>query len=82
MQVMQPRSKKGPSWANETQTVPVDEPLADVVVNDSESQGLSDLEWMKKHMSQAADTEEKVFEQDGEELETKLPEVWILFFYI
>lgn len=68
LEIMQPRTKKGPSWANEApaehpippQEQPQGERPADVAV-------LSDLEWMKRRMSQNVDKEGKVFEQSDEE---------------
>lgn len=75
---MQPRSKKGPSWANEAQakpTIQVVEKELDTAMKDAEiTEGLSDLEWMKKHVSQMVDAEEKVFEQDAEEVKVASPQ--------
>ena len=82
MQVMQPRTKKGPSWANEfdtgtgpsstsagkqTKTGKAEDKNADV--NDEKNDNISDLDWMKQRMSKAVDDEaEKAYEQsdDGE----------------
>lgn len=65
---MQPRTKKGPSWANEArveQPVPPPEERRDEPP--ASSAALSDLEWMKQRMSQNVDKEGKVFEQSDEE---------------
>lgn len=92
MQVMKPRNKKGPSWANEasSQTVSTNEPASkavprseakgkpdemevDVVEpedNQENGEEISDLDWMKRRVSQAADLApavEKAFEQSDDE---------------
>lgn len=69
MRVMQP--SKGPSWANEQQPESAnsapkknqDESGEDASVTDA-LDGLSDLDWMKRHMSKTVDEADKVFEQD------------------
>lgn len=78
LQVMQPRNKKGPSWANEPQSEPsltskeaeiaqgVDAQVPAEVVGDKD-EGLSDLDWMKRHMSKKADEVERAFEQSDDE---------------
>jgi len=67
LSVMQQRTQKGPTWANEPrveQSVPLseygDQPLMS-------SATLSDLEWMKQRMSQNIDKVDKIFEQSEEE---------------
>jgi multiple RNA-binding domain-containing protein 1 len=64
--------KKGPVWANE----PTVEPTAPLQPQtsglnppgDTLPQGeLSDLEWMKQRMSNAVDTEDRVFEQSDDD---------------
>ena len=66
--------KKGPVWANE----PAVEPPApsqtqlsgvDPLVEAPGQGELSDLEWMKQRMSNAIDTEDRVFEQSDDEPE-------------
>jgi multiple RNA-binding domain-containing protein 1 len=69
MQVMKPRTKKGPSWANEGRVL-VSEPVPTTKVDGKEDgeeekrkdEGISDLDWMKMHLK--GDLEAKVFEQD------------------
>ncbi|KAF9447641.1 RNA-binding domain-containing protein [Macrolepiota fuliginosa MF-IS2] len=68
LEVMQPRTKKGPSWVNETrveQPVPPSEEPKDE--SSAISTALSDMEWMKQRMSQHVDKEGKAFEQSDEE---------------
>jgi hypothetical protein len=54
---MQPSSKKGPSWANESQALPpVARELEADIQEDAgdeggKEEGVSDLDWMKKHMT-------------------------------
>ncbi|PBK60975.1 RNA-binding domain-containing protein [Armillaria solidipes] len=78
MEVMQPRTKKGPSWANETQpeastssrTLDVDMQDPGVQALDVEpvnQEGLSDLDWMKRHLSKKVDEDERAFEQSDDE---------------
>lgn len=96
MNVMQARSKKGPSWANDAQqAIPEvalvaerkskkgkeqnDERVPPVPENDAQKpraeddkgEGMSDLDWMRRRMSQTmdieADTKERAFEQDEDE---------------
>ncbi|PBK88707.1 hypothetical protein ARMGADRAFT_1047355 [Armillaria gallica] len=77
MEVMQPRTK-GPSWANEAQpeastssrTLDVDMQDPEVQALDVEpvnQEGLSDLDWMKRHLSKKVDEDEQVFEQSDDE---------------
>lgn len=63
---MQP--KKVPVWANE-ETAEPQPPISTEGEPSTESTpgGLSDLEWMKRHMSKAVDVEERVFEQSDNE---------------
>ncbi|KAG6889211.1 hypothetical protein C0995_002671 [Termitomyces sp. Mi166 len=83
MKVMQPRNKKGPSWANDAPSVepvvPQPEPVPgsegveeDVpLVNDkaAHDETISDLEWMKRRMGSTVEAveNEKVFEQSDDE---------------
>ncbi len=78
MEVMQPRTKKGPSWANEAQPeASTSSRTLDVDMQDPEMQaldvepvnqeGLSDLDWMKRHLSKKVDKDERVFEQSDDE---------------
>ncbi|KAK7030632.1 multiple RNA-binding domain-containing protein 1 [Favolaschia claudopus] len=71
LQVMQPRGTKGRTWANEAAPPPPsDSQPADDAMQDEESlqaEGLSDLDWMKRHMSKSADAVEKAFEQSDDE---------------
>ncbi|KAF5353507.1 hypothetical protein D9756_007972 [Leucocoprinus leucothites] len=68
LEVMQPRTKKGPSWANgvttEQSVLPPEETKDEPPAN---SAAVSDLEWMKQRISQTVDTPGKVFEQSDEE---------------
>ncbi|KAK0445041.1 uncharacterized protein EV420DRAFT_1648558 [Desarmillaria tabescens] len=87
MEVMQPRTKKGPSWANEAQqeastssrTLDMDMQDPEVNAPDTEpvnQEGLSDLDWMKRHLSKKVDEVERVFEQpDDEEPASTTPAV-------
>ncbi|EGO28739.1 hypothetical protein SERLADRAFT_459485 [Serpula lacrymans var. lacrymans S7.9] len=87
MKVMQPRTKKGPSWANEASQhnqallppvvdvtpVPVEEnnQEGDEGKND---EGISDLDWMKRRMTQKMDNinlQERVFQQSDDEDEDR-----------
>ncbi|KZP05093.1 RNA-binding domain-containing protein [Athelia psychrophila] len=92
LEVMQPRNKKGPSWANEasSQPAPAIEPIsnaappstangdinsmevdvAENIGNEEKGEEMSDLDWMKRRMSQATDVApvtEKAFEQSDDE---------------
>ncbi|KAK0477584.1 hypothetical protein IW261DRAFT_1565894 [Armillaria novae-zelandiae] len=78
MEVMQPRTKKGPSWANEAQpeastssrTLDVDMQDPEVQAQDVEpvnQEGLSDLDWMKRHLSKKVDEDGRAFEQSDDE---------------
>jgi multiple RNA-binding domain-containing protein 1 len=81
LEVMQPRTKKGPAWANDMKSEDVvptgktkhKQKAAEDIHTDVQGDDpalevtLSDLDWMKKHMSQNVDVVEKVFEQSDEE---------------
>ncbi|KAF7984579.1 hypothetical protein HWV62_13803 [Athelia sp. TMB] len=94
LQIMQPRSQKGPSWANEAPSQPalaIDSVEKKVMISqpetttnamevdvdvdvaekeDAQVEGISDLDWMKRRMTQAADVAlvpEKAFEQSDDE---------------
>ncbi|KAF8055239.1 hypothetical protein FPV67DRAFT_1612778 [Lyophyllum atratum] len=78
MKVMQNRTKKGPTWANEAQPDPTiitvaepqvadDVPMADHTNTETRDETISDLDWMKQRMSKAADVVEKAFEQSDDE---------------
>lgn len=77
LEVMQ--NKKGPSWANQPQPEAStsakkveDVPME---VENANTEGISDLDWMKKHMSKNVDVVEKAFEQsDDEEAPNEQPE--------
>lgn len=86
MEVMQSSASKGPSWANEASTVvkpaiATEAPLpvgADAVSQQDDqpsAEGMSDLDWMRKHMSKNVVDEEKVFEQSGDEMDVDEPKV-------
>ncbi|KAF8654742.1 hypothetical protein AX16_003397 [Volvariella volvacea WC 439] len=82
MEVMQPRNKNGPSWANDDQPVaqakhvnappppaaPEPEQALEEVPEPS-MEGLSDMEWMKRHMSSKVEAEDKAFEQSDDEMD-------------
>ena len=79
MEVMQPRTRKGPSWANGMN--PADpspagrpkrdqQPAENVQASSDDlvpEVALSDQEWMKRRMSKNVDVVEKVFEQSDDE---------------
>ena len=79
MQVMQPRTKKGPSWANDfdigtgqSSTSAGKQTKTDKTenanVNNEKNDNISDLDWMKQRMSKAVDDEtEKAYEQSDDE---------------
>ncbi|KAF8182148.1 hypothetical protein K438DRAFT_1840391 [Mycena galopus ATCC 62051] len=72
LQVMQPRGNKGRTWANESApAVSADDPPpADEMDEDIEpirEEGLSDMDWLKRHTSKNADVVEKAFEQSDDE---------------
>ncbi|THU85017.1 RNA-binding domain-containing protein [Dendrothele bispora CBS 962.96] len=81
LDVMKPRPKNAPSWANETtqpQASTSATKLDDAVENaemDAEDpvqdEALSDTEWMRRRMTNAVDDGEKVFEQDDEDTPTR-----------
>lgn len=100
MEVMQPRTKKGPSWANEpaepalapeskrdkkskTRTPTSAEVQPEEVAvspDDDRGEGMSDLDWMKRRMSKAAeageDDDARAFVQsDDEAVDDDKPEV-------
>lgn len=58
---MQPR--KGPAWANDSQTATPANPEAD----QNRPAELSDLEWLKQRISKQFDEDEKAFEQSDDE---------------
>jgi multiple RNA-binding domain-containing protein 1 len=70
MQVMKPRTKKGPSWANEggaLTSAPVPTTEVDGKEDGEEKrkdEGISDLDWMKMHLK--GNLDERAFEQDEE----------------
>jgi len=86
LQVMQPRTKKGPSWANDEEAQPQPSSIGNVhasrvsLVENAETggkeaekndainaEGISDLDWMKRRMTQNLDTSEKAFEQSDDD---------------
>lgn len=67
LEVMKPRTKKGPAWANEERpkdAQPQEQPVDNVPTN---STALSDSEWMKQRISRNVDSEGKAFEQPEED---------------
>jgi multiple RNA-binding domain-containing protein 1 len=79
MDVMQPRTKKGPLWANEAKeshpVLPsVVPPEVDTTPDDNEA--ISDLEWIRRRTKQMSDASpDKVFEQlDDEHDHSTVPE--------
>ncbi|GLB44335.1 putative RNA recognition motif containing protein [Lyophyllum shimeji] len=85
MKVMQPRTKKARTWANEEQPEPAAVPIpeqepepevaeGDVAMRDETSaakdEAVSDLEWMKQRMSKTVDVVERAFEQSDDEDES------------
>ncbi|EKM76657.1 hypothetical protein AGABI1DRAFT_122567 [Agaricus bisporus var. burnettii JB137-S8] len=73
LEVMKPRTKKGPIWANEAQPKDIrpQEQLVDKAPVNTAT--LSDAEWMKQRMSNNVDNEGKAFEQSDEESENPDP---------
>jgi multiple RNA-binding domain-containing protein 1 len=75
MDVMQPRTKKGPSWANEAKEshpiLAVDPPETTTISDGPDNnETVSDLEWMRRRMNLASDSSpDKVFEQSDDEHE-------------
>lgn len=67
MAVMQP--KKGPAWANEEVCTRPSLTQESGVHEEAPQEPLSDLEWMRKRMSNFVDQEDKVFEQSDEEVQ-------------
>jgi len=66
------RPKKGPVWANEPIIEPPtpSQPQSSAVNPPAEALPpgeLSDLEWMRQRMSNAVDTEDRVFEQSDDD---------------
>lgn len=87
---MLPRSKLGPSWANEAQPLAADlpelsrpkskklsskEPPAAEV--EERQEGVSDLDWMRQRMSKKVD--DKGFEQSDDEVEEEEQEKEVSF---
>lgn len=72
---MEPRTKKGPSWANEAQPDPPpvtsEEKTAQDVdmeqASNDREEGLSDLDWMRRRMSKTVDVVDKAYEQSDDE---------------
>lgn len=83
MDVMRPRTTKGPLWANDEgkpkrggSIAIVEPPLPELAKtsptgNDEagNDEPLSDLEWMRRHMSSKVDVAHRAFEQDDEVME-------------
>ncbi len=75
MDVMQTKTSKGPSWANEPQAeASTSKQTLDVDMTAPEDDepasqtGMSDLDWMRRHMSKKVDEAEvKAFEQSDDE---------------
>jgi len=80
LDVMKPRTKNGPSWANEatqseasTSATKLDDPNkedGDIEMNADQpvrDEALSDAEWMRRRMTNALDDGGKAFEQDDED---------------
>lgn len=65
LKIMKPRTKKGPSWANEDPQGPGKDGMVETAEGPTE--GISDLDWLKKHTSKNVDNADKVFEQSGDE---------------
>ncbi|KAG2337556.1 RNA-binding domain-containing protein [Suillus weaverae] len=75
MDVMQPRTRKGPSWANEAKeshpVLPAGSP-EELTTSDGpdNNEAVSDLEWMRRRMNLVSDSlPDKVFEQSDDEHE-------------
>jgi multiple RNA-binding domain-containing protein 1 len=94
LQVMKPRKKDGPAWANDAEPIPMatpldrdesdeadtsgDESLADENDANKTDEGISDLDWMRRHMSKKADAElspEQILveESSGKDDEVRVP---------
>ncbi|KAI0270676.1 hypothetical protein BC834DRAFT_841474 [Gloeopeniophorella convolvens] len=86
MEVMQPKTKKGPSWADDSGPVSLskkgkapaapEQPEGSLEL-EAPQQDLSDLEWMRRRMKQGVDeaaTVEKAFEQSDNEEHDEQPE--------
>ncbi|KAG1873347.1 hypothetical protein C8R48DRAFT_753415 [Suillus tomentosus] len=77
MDVMQPHTKKGPSWANEAKeshpALPADPPETTTTSDEPDNnEAVSDLEWMRRRMNLESDSPpDKVFEQSDDEHEVK-----------
>ncbi|KAG1767362.1 hypothetical protein EV702DRAFT_1203736 [Suillus placidus] len=75
MDVMQPRTKKGPSWANEAKeshpALPAGPPEETTTCDGPDyNEAVSDLEWMRQRMNLVSDSlPDKVFEQSDDEHE-------------
>lgn len=66
LEVMKPRTKKGPTWANEEQPKDIQPQEQSVDATPMNLTALSDSEWLKQRMSQNVDNVGKVFEQPEE----------------
>jgi len=74
MDVMQPKSRKGPAWKNDIDVPPGRRtgPNAIVVAapsaaDDQIPEAVSDAEWLRRRMTSAVDNEVKAFEQSEDE---------------
>ena len=67
LEVMKPR--KGPSWANEIQPEASTsaKKIEDEAMDVETTEGLSDMDWMRKHISKNVDAVEKAYEQSDDE---------------
>ncbi|KAF7421208.1 Multiple RNA-binding domain-containing protein 1 [Pleurotus ostreatus] len=88
LDVMRPRTAKGPLWANDegkprpggpiaSVEPPLPEPIAQSPPREGEAgkdEPLSDLEWMRRRMSSKVDVAHRAFEQDDEVTEKSLNE--------
>ncbi|KII90259.1 hypothetical protein PLICRDRAFT_40464 [Plicaturopsis crispa FD-325 SS-3] len=85
LQVMQPRTKPGPSWANESHSISTETSSANANAApptneeaqspETREEGISDLDWMKRRMTQTVDADpEKVFDQSDEEMAVEPPQ--------
>ncbi|TFK67242.1 hypothetical protein BDN72DRAFT_771006 [Pluteus cervinus] len=75
LEVMQPRNKNGPSWANDANTVvkPAVAPAESSETQpsnpeDEPTDSISDLDWMRRHTKKGVEEEEKAFEQSDDEM--------------
>jgi len=76
LQVMKPRTKKGPSWADEQPVASSSKssiPSARTLPSQGSEQvsevpeGLSDMDWLRRHTKQSVDAPDKAFEQSDDE---------------